>query len=598
MIKMFKILPSSLKRQFYIGTFLIIVNVLITMFIPILISQFLPLLINSTGQYQIIIFNITAYTSNNFSNTLGLLLGITLGMIAFSALMSISGLLIIVWAGEKASNYYRDALFCKYQILSLKEIAHITPESLITRINDDVAVFWDFLIGASTTLIKAPFYIITGLIFAFLTDVPLTWAIIAVIPLLLFVMTFIFKYVRPHIMKNRKNLDAITKESDENILGIRFIQAYNLQDQQYAKFKAANRKWRSTESSIFSIFSLAMPAFFFIINLIVVFIYSAAYVILDKDHSLANTTQLIAKINAFMEYEFIIAFGISSFSQFLGTLFRARVSAQRITYILDFQSSDRPFETNLLLSNQNKAAYSIEFKNLNFKYFETSEDYVLKDINFKLESGQTLGIIGPTGSGKSTLANLLVKNMQYLDGNILIDGKEVNHIDTNDLRKDVGIVYQDALLYSGSIKSNLLFAKENATDLELQQALNASCADEFVENFSDKWDHEVGQRGKNLSGGQKQRLTIARTLLIKPKILILDDSTSALDNITTKKLISNLNRDYQTTNIIITQKINSIKHADKILVLDKGRIIASGTHNELIQNCQWYWDVNYNQLEQ
>ncbi|UWV79447.1 ABC transporter transmembrane domain-containing protein [Mycoplasmopsis felis] len=166
-----------------------------------------------------------------------------------------------MWAGEKASNFYRDTLFKKYQLLSLKDIAHFTPESLITRINDDVAVFWDFLVSASTSLVKAPFYIIAGLVFAFLTDVNLTFSIIAVIPLLVLVMGLIFKKVRPLISKNRKNLDAITKESDENILGIRFIKAYNLQNQQYKKFKNINTKWKNTEINVFNLFSAAILRF-------------------------------------------------------------------------------------------------------------------------------------------------------------------------------------------------------------------------------------------------------------------------------------------------------------------------------------------------
>ncbi|WP_435128541.1 ABC transporter ATP-binding protein [Mycoplasma sp. 6243] len=596
MISMFKILPKNLKNRIWFGVSLILLNVIITMFIPIFIAQFLPLLINKSGTYHIVLFNHIIYQSTNFSNTLGLLLGVTLGLIAFSSFVSMMGLLIIVWSGERASNFYRDKLFAKYQKLSLKEIAQITPESLITRINDDVAVFWEFLVGASTTLVKAPFYIIAGLVFAFLTDVPLTWAIIAVIPLLVFVMYFIFKFVRPLIAQNRKNLDAITKESDENILGIRFIKAYNLQEQQYSKYESATNKWKVNERGIFSLFSLAMPAFFFITNLIIIIIYAVAFVTIQKNPN-TNIPQLIAKINTFIEYEFIIALGISSFSQFLGTFFRARVSAKRISYVFNFKSSDKVFQTHLN-TNNDKNSYSIEFKNLNFKYFQTSEDYVLKDINFKIDAGQTLGIIGPTGAGKSTLANLLIKNMQYTDGNILIDNQEVNNLDTNQIRKDVGIVYQDALLYSGSIKSNLLFAKEDATEIQIQKALDSSCANEFVNSFADKLDHIVGQRGKNLSGGQKQRLSIARTLLIEPKILILDDSTSALDNITTKNLIHNLSTNYQTTNIIISQKINSIKHADKIIVLDKGRIIGQGSHDELLQTCQWYADVNFNQLQQ
>ncbi|WP_416321769.1 ABC transporter ATP-binding protein [Mycoplasmopsis felis] len=595
MLKMFKILPKQLKKQLFLGICLVLLNVILTMFIPILISQFLPLLIEKRELYKIVLFNNEVYKTSSFSNALVLLLGLTVSLIIVSSVISITSLLLIVWAGEKASNFYRDTLFKKYQLLSLKDIAHFTPESLITRINDDVAVFWDFLVSASTSLVKSPFYIIAGLVFAFLTDVNLTFSIIAVIPLLVLVMGLIFKKVRPLISQNRKNLDAITKESDENILGIRFIKAYNLQNQQYKKFKNINTKWKNTEISVFNLFSAAMPSFFFIVNLVVVFIYATAYLMIQNQPDL-DYAQLVAKINTFIEYEFIIALGITTFSQFLGTFFRARVSSKRVIDVIETKYDDLLVTNGLNLSNDSN--YSIEFKNFNFKYFDTSEDYVLKDINFKIPAGHTLGIIGPTGSGKSTIANLLVNNMKYNDGNILIENKEVKEINSKQLRENIGIVYQDSLLYSGTIKSNLLFAKTNANEDEIQKAINNACANSFINSFPDKLDHIIGQRGKNLSGGQKQRLSIARTLLINPKILILDDSTSALDNITTKNLIQNIKNNYNTTNIIISQKINSIKHADNIIVLDKGRIIAQGTHQELIKNCPWYQDVNNNQLEQ
>ncbi|QGZ97952.1 ATP-binding cassette domain-containing protein [Mycoplasma sp. NEAQ87857] len=598
MIQMFKILPRKIKLFFMLGIFFTLINIAVTMILPVLLSQFITLLINEQPTKEIVIFKWKII--GEYKYLLKLLIGSVVGLILLGGITSISSILIIIWAGENASNHYRNTLFKKYQLLSLKDIATFKEESLLTRINDDVAIFWEFLISASTALIKAPLFICFGLIFAFLTDVQFSYAIIAIVPVLVGVLAFIFIKVTPLIQKNRKNLDNITKEVTETINGAKFIKAYNLQEKQFNKFDTTNKTWVNTESKIFKIFSIGTPAFFVIVNLIVVLIFIMAAKIIGDGNA---NGQLLAKINVFIEYEFIIALGIITFAQFLSSFFRAKISAKRITDVLNVKY-DNLYVPNgyRIVSKGNKVNdvrnYGIEFKNVNFKYFETSEDYAVKNINFSVEGGQTLGIIGPTGSGKSTLANLLVNNMKYTEGNILINNNEVKDINTHDLHSKVGIVYQESLLYSGTILSNVTFSKPNANEKEVEKALNNACAYDFIKTFPDRLDHKVAQRGKSLSGGQKQRLSIARTLLIDPKILILDDSTSALDNITTKKLINNINNNYDCTTVIISQKVNSIKHANKILVMDKGEIVAQGTHEELLKTCEWYRSINQNQLEQ
>ncbi|WP_027121075.1 ABC transporter ATP-binding protein [Mycoplasma leonicaptivi] len=597
MIKMFGILPKKIKLMFALSVFILFLNIILTMFIPIFISQFLPLLITNNNQiFNVKVFDFITISFETQKNALNFLIVSLVLMIIFGGITSFLSLLIGVWAGENASNYYRDALYRKYQLLSLKDISTFSTESLMTRINDDVAVFWDFLIGASRDLVKAPLFIIIGLVFALMTDLNLTWTIVAVIPLLLFLMFFIFKKVHPKIAQSRKNLDNVTKEVNETISGARFIKAYNLQEFQYAKFLDANKKWLNNSKSIFSLFALSLPYFFFIVNLIVIFIYIGGYKIISNNPS-QDIAQLIAKMNTFIEYEFFIAVGISMFSQFLGTFFRARVSSKRIMTVLDYKY-DNLFVKNGLQLDLKKSSYGVKFTDFSFKYFDSSPEYVLENINFEIKPGQTLGIIGPTGSGKSTLVNLLINNMKYTQGSIQISDEEVNKINSDDLHNSVGIVYQEALLFSGTVRSNLLFAKENATEEEINYALDNACSKEFVYSFSDSLDHKIEQRGKNLSGGQKQRLSIARTLLKRPKILILDDTTSALDNITTKKVIENIKQNYKCTTIIISQKINSIINADNIIVMDKGKIINQGKHEELINSNNWYADIYKNQIEQ
>ncbi|EIE39642.1 ABC transporter, ATP-binding protein [Mycoplasmopsis canis UF31] len=596
MIKMFSILPTKIKLHFLLGILILVVNVGLIMLTPIFISQFLPLLINAKSEYQIEIFKIAIYTTDNFSNALTILISSTVGLIIGGAITSFLSLVIIIWAGENASNFYRDALYIKYQKLSLKDISHFSIESLMTRINDDVAVFWDFLVGATTALIKAPLFIVFGLTFALLTDLTLTWAIVAIVPLIIGSIIYILIKVMPLIIKGRTIIDANTKSVNEIIHGARLIKAYNLQDYQFEKFDQTNKNWLSNGIKIFNLFSISLPFFFFAVNLVVVFIFVGGYKLL-ADNPSQDVANLIAKLNTFIEYEFMMALGISMLGQFLGTFFRARVSSKRIIEVLDAKYDDLQVEHGESLP-LNASEYNIEFKDFSYKYYESSESYALENINFEIGAGKTLGIIGPTGSGKSTLANILVNNMKYNIGNVKIANKEVNQINSNELHKQVGIVFQEASLYSGTIKSNLLFAKDDASNEEIEKAVETACAKEFINSFSDKYEHIVEQRGKNLSGGQKQRLSIARTLLTDPKILILDDTTSALDNITAKKVIKNISKNYNCTTVIISQKINSIRHADKILVLNNGKIIDSGTHEQLLETCEWYKDVYHNQLEQ
>lgn len=596
MIQTLKILPKKIKIQFLIGVLILVLNVGLTMLTPIFISQFLPLLIDKKELYEIEVFKNVIYSAKDFTSAFTFLLVSTIALIISGALTSFGSLFIIVWAGENASEFYRNILYAKYQKLSLKDISHFSVESLITRINDDVAVFWEFLVGATSALIKAPLFIALGLIFALLTDLTLTWTIVAIVPLIIGSFIYILIKVMPLNIKGRTIIDNNTKSVNEIINGARLIKAYNLQEYQYQKFNQTNKAWKDNGINVFNIFSISLPFFFFAVNLVIVFIFYGGYRLLAANPS-QDVSKLIAKINTFIEYEFMMALGVSMFGQFLGRFFRAIVSSKRIIDVINAKYD------NLIVSNgetlpHDPSKYSIKIENFSYKYFETSKNYALKNINFELEAGQTLGIIGPTGSGKSTLANILVNNMKYTQGSVKIADKEVNQINSADLHKQVGIVFQEALLYSGTIESNLKFAKEDASEDEINKAIESACAKEFITSFPDTYKHIIEQRGKNLSGGQKQRLSVARTLLTDPKVLILDDTTSALDNLTAKKMVENIAKNYKCTTVIISQKVNSIKQADKILVLNNGEILDIGTHEELINRCAWYQDVYQNQLEQ
>lgn len=597
MIKIFNILPIKVKIYFFIGVFVIFLNVISALFLPFFLSQFVKLIAegNSVTISKIFIFARFEIYSGTVNQVLGTLTWITFSLIFFSLITSIISLFITTWAGELASYHLRIKIFSKIQQLSLIDIVKFKPESLMNRISNDVAQYWDFLIGATSNLIKAPILVIGGSIFMVITDSYLSISILIIIPVLVFVLWIISKKTQPLLKLNQSTLDLITKEVGENVLGVRQIKIYNLQQKQIDKFHLENKKWLSLQKRINSIFSISYPVFFVLINIILVVIYSlAARFIISGEVGF----EYLATILIFTDYNFIISFGILLLSQFLVLFFRAKVSCLRINEVFDLKHQELIVENGFDIVANNSEGCSIEFKNLNFKYYDKSKHFALKDINFRVDRGETLGIIGPTGSGKSTIVNLLMNNYKYNDGNIKINNLEVNQINSKSLHENIGIVFQDSLLYYGTIKSNLLFAKNDATDEEIKKALDNSCAINFIKTFEDGIEHKVIQGGNNLSGGQKQRLSIARTLLRNPKILIFDDSTSALDNVTTSKVLKNLKNNYRCTTILISQKINSIKHANKILVMDKSKIIDVGTHEELILKNNWYKHVYENQLEQ
>lgn len=603
MWKMFKMLPKKIKFFFFVGIFLILLNVIISLILPGFISQYVVLAVSSSDAQSVSlkVFNKFIVATGTRSEMLTELTIISVILILLAFLTSFLSIAITTWGGERSSEFFRNKIFNKIQHLSLHDINKVTPESLITRISNDVAIFWELLISATNALIRAPLLIVGGIIFTIITDPKLSLSIFLYLPILIIVLIVMIKINNPLLVKNQITIDKITKEVEENILGARLIKTFNLKEKQMDKFTNQNNKWLKFQTKINNVFAIGHPVFFALINLVAVAIYALTA------NTLFNSTnpdvQELANINVFLEYIFTISLGIVLFSTFLFVFFRARVSCGRINEVLNFKNQDLKVENGLSIEStvENQNGLSVQFKNFNYKYFNDSEEYALYGINIDLKSGETLGIIGPTGSGKSSLANLLINNYKYdtkVNGHILVDNKEVNRINTTDLHKNIGIVYQDALLYSGTIKSNLLFAKLDATEEEINKALVNSCAIDFVQTFEDRSDHIVEQRAKNLSGGQKQRLSIARTLINDPKVLILDDSTSALDNITTKKLLNNIKENYNCTTIIISQKISSIKHADQIIVLEKGKITGHGTHEELIKSNEWYKNTFTNQLEQ
>ncbi|UUM19393.1 ABC transporter ATP-binding protein [Mycoplasma sp. 1018B] len=594
MINLIKMLPTKLKSLFLLGAFIVLINVFLTLFFPNLISQFIKLIF-SQNQNELISIEIFkglwSFAPAEHNVVFKWLLITVICLIIINITLTFFAVLIIIYASENTSKYLRIKLFEKIQTLSLKNIADLKSETIITCVSNDIAIFWEFLVNGATTLIRGIFLALGSTILAFLVDPNMAWGIMGIIPALCILIGVIAYLAIPLFKKTQLSIESLTKDINENVNGIRVIKTYNLETKRIDQFSLKNLNWYKISFKSEIIFSTAQPVFFMLINSLIVSLYAIAYNAINNN-PLDSTT--LVNLNVMIDYLYNISFGIMMMVGFLFSFFRAKVSASRINNIFNTKVDNLLRKEGLILDSN----YDIEVKNLNFKYYESAEKNALNDINFKLNYKQTLGIIGPTGAGKSTLVNLLVNNYVYNDGSILIGNKELMQLQTKNIHDNVGIVYQEALMYTGTIKSNLLWAKANASQEEMQKALINADAWEFVDKFDKKLDHPVIQGGKNLSGGQKQRLSIARALLRKPKILILDDSTSALDNITTKKVINNIKNNYNCTTILVSQKIAPIRDSDLILVMQDGNILAQGKHNDLIVKCDLYNSIYKNQLDQ
>lgn len=599
MWKLFTLISKKYKLLALLGAFLIFLAVICDLIVPSFLGGLTQVLTaHFKGDTSV---EVTFVYSNwkwnmPISNALTVC---SLLMVAFS-IVSIIISLLTVWIGAivavEVARVTRNNLFAKIQTLSASNIQKFGTSSLITRLTNDVTqvqTVWVLNLGMT---IRAPFLFVGGLIFSILTSPSLSITLAVMIPLLLIVIGVFAWKVTPIFTKNQKVLDDINKVSRENILGVRVVKSFNLEEIQDNNFNVVNTEWKNVSTKAFSLLNVMIPLVMFITNLAMIILAVIAKNWYDygtaAEPKIGNFATITAQIMQFIQYIGYVTGGLVMVVMVLVITLRSRVSAVRINQVLDEKVD---IEENTSENYIEKP--TIKFDNVSFKYNHDSEEYALKDISFDLKQSETLGIIGPTGSGKSTVINLLSRLYDVEDGSIYIDDKNVKDINTKNLNESIDQVTQEYFLFSGTIKSNLLFGKEDATWHQIDRAATISCAKPFILNFDDWYDHPVEQRGKNLSGGQKQRLQIARAILRDPKILVLDDSTSALDAVTDKTLRANIKQYMKdTTTIIIAQKINSIKDADKILVLENGKVAGYGKHNDLIKKCSLYQEIANSQL--
>lgn len=509
-------------------------------------------------------------------------------MILFAFLGLIGGVGCSIFSTIAAVNLgqnLRDGLFAKIQSLSFLELDHFKTSSLITRLTNDITQVQTMVMMGLRILVRAPLLCIGGLWMAYRLSQSLSIVFVITIPIILIFVAIVMSKSFPLFKTMQEKIDKVNNVMRENLLGVRVIKAFTMEHKQRDRFNEANDDLMSQSIRAQKIMIILNPVVMLLVNFSVIgVLWYGGYLVQD---GLLET----GKIMAFINYLTQIMMSMLMVIMISMNFSRAKASADRINEVFATNSSIQENEKTAELTN-----YDIEFKNVSFKYHEHSEE-VLKDISFKIKQGNQVGIIGGTGSGKSSLVNLIPRLYDVSEGEVLIGGQNVKTLSLSELRDKIGVVLQESILFSGTIASNFKFGYHEATQDELDDAAKDAQAMEFIQAKEDGYETVVEQRGKNLSGGQKQRVSIARTLIRDPKILILDDSSSALDMATESKLQRAIKeRMKESTVIMIAQRISAVMDADQIIVLDQGEISGIGTHEELLKTNEIYRSIAISQL--
>ena len=488
-----------------------------------------------------------------------------------------------------ASDLRKDA-FDKVQTFSFANLDQFSTGSLITRLTNDITQVQNLINMALRMMLRAPGMLIGALIMAFVMNAELAVIVLIVIPILIGAITVLIKIAFPKFKIMQKKLDALNSNIQEMLTNVRVIKSFVRGDYEEKKFAASNEDLKQTSLSAFKTIIMVMPLMMLMMNAT-----TLAVVWFGGKQIIAGNMQ-VGDLTAFTTYIVQILMSLMMLAMVILQSSRALASLSRIREILDTDvdlNDEHCKEPDKIVSSGR-----VEFRDVSFRYYKENKEPVLSHISFAVKSGQTLGIIGSTGSGKTTLVQMIPRLYDVDEGEVLVDGVNVKDYTLENLREGVGMVLQKNVLFSGSILENLMWGDENASMEEVRRAAEAAQADGFVSSFTGGYEMDLGQGGVNVSGGQKQRLCIARALLKKPKILILDDSTSAVDTATEAKIRENLSRELKdTTKIIIAQRISSVQEADEIMVLDDGKIVGFGNHKDLLSSCEAYQEIYYSQID-
>lgn len=507
-------------------------------------------------------------------------------LIAFLGLFGgVMCIMLSTKAGVNLSTDLRRDLYKKIQKFSGENIDKFQSGKLITILTNDVNSIQMAVMMMLRIVVRAPLLFIGSIVMVVISAYELSPILLGVIPLILIVIILLGKRVGGLFKKVQESLDNVNTSIQENLSGIRVVKAFVREDYEIKKFEKVNENLTLTNIDAMKLISILIPIVSLIINAAMIAALWIGAVNVSK-----GTIQ-VGQIMAFLNYLIQILISLMMIAMIFVHITRAVPSMERTVEVLDTEIT---IKDNLNSKELDNIKGEVEFKNVSYSY--NSDDLVLKNINFKIESGSKVGIIGSTGSGKSTLVKLIGRLYDVSSGEILIDGVDIRDIKLFSLRKLIGMVPQKALLFSGTIEENIKYGKENATLEEMKKAANAACAMEFIDKFEDSFNYELTQKATNLSGGQKQRLSITRALVRHPSILILDDSTSAVDAQSERIIKKALEEEFnETTTFIIASKISSIINSNVILVLDDGELVGCGTHEELLNNCDVYKEIYLSQ---
>ena len=512
----------------------------------------------------------------------------------FTALFMMAGGVGGAYFAAKAAISFsadlRSDTFQKVQQFSFANLDQYSTGSLVTRLTNDVTQVQNLINMALRMMLRAPGMLIGALIMAFMMNAELALVILVVIPVLVLLIGLVIKTAFPRFNMMQKKLDALNSNIQEVLTNVRVIKSFVRGEYEEEKFARSNEELKESSLSAFNVVILNMPIMMLIMNL------TTLGVVWFGGKQILAGTMPVGDLTAFTSYIVQILMSLMMLAMVLLQCSRAMASLHRITEVLD---------TKVTLTDEGCAkpdkkveSGKVEFKDVTFRYYKDNKEAVLSHISFQIESGKVLGIIGGTGSGKTTLVQMIPRLYDADQGEILVDDVNVKDYSLQNLRQGVGMVLQKNVLFSGSIMENLMWGDEEASREEILQAARAAQADGFVSGFVKGYETELGQGGVNVSGGQKQRLCIARALIKKPKILILDDSTSAVDTATEAKIRESFGTTLKdTTKIVIAQRITSVMEADEILVLEEGQIVGKGSHEELLAGCQAYQEIYYSQMD-
>ncbi len=525
--------------------------------------------------------DISATKAKVFQYGIFMLLLAVIGLCGGLATMKTSAI-----ASQKFAYRLRSDMFKKISRFSFKNIDEFSTASLTTRMTNDVTTLQNVVMMSLRILVRVPALLIVSAVFAARINLKMSATLLILLPIFAVIIAVVLKFGFPMFQKMQKRVDSVNRVVQENLIGIRVVKAFVREKYEKKKFHKVSDELANQGAKASGLIVIVMPVMMLLFNAVIVFVYYKGS--LDA----VNGIMQVEQVSVFASYIAQILMNLMMVSMMLLMLARGKACGDRVVEVLD-TDIDITNPENAYIPDASSLRGDVEFKNVSFKYStDSSGDNILDNINFKVNAGEIVGIVGGTGCGKSSMVNLIPRLYDATEGQVLIDGVDVKNYDLTALRDMIGVVLQKNVLFTGTIKDNIRWGNKNATDEEVIAACKAAQAHDFIIAQPDGYDTNLAQGGLNLSGGQKQRLCIARAMIKNPKILILDDSTSAVDTATEAKIRESFYTEHAgTTVFIIAQRISSVMNANKILVVDDGEVKAIGTHDELLESSEIYQEI-------